>query len=47
MLLKLFDPNVAHIDNMKHLKALIYAGDDKLPLLDGATRRKVGCLTEL
>ncbi|KAG4180360.1 hypothetical protein ERO13_A10G160900v2 [Gossypium hirsutum] len=42
MLLKLFDPNVAHIDNMKHLKALIYAGDDKLPLLDGATRRKVG-----
>ncbi|KAK8672501.1 hypothetical protein V6N13_110869 [Hibiscus sabdariffa] len=35
MLLNLFDPNVLHIDNMKILKALIYAKDDKLPLLDG------------
>ncbi|KAE8705038.1 Detected protein of unknown function [Hibiscus syriacus] len=42
MLLNLFAPNVMHIDNMKILKALIYARDDKLPLIDGATRRKVG-----
>ncbi|KAK8502858.1 hypothetical protein V6N13_003325 [Hibiscus sabdariffa] len=41
MLLNLFDPNVLHIDNMKILKALIYAKDDKLPLLDGATKRQV------
>ncbi|XWS40660.1 hypothetical protein CRYUN_Cryun17cG0014600 [Craigia yunnanensis] len=42
MLLNLFDPNVMHIDNMKVLKALIYARDDKLPLLDGTTKRQVG-----
>ncbi|XVE84075.1 hypothetical protein DITRI_Ditri16bG0139900 [Diplodiscus trichospermus] len=42
ILLNLFDPNVMHIDNMKVLKALIYARDDKLPLLDGATKRQVG-----
>ncbi|KAK8593025.1 hypothetical protein V6N13_043359 [Hibiscus sabdariffa] len=41
MLLNLFDPNVLHIDNMKILKALIYANDDKLPLLDGSTKREV------
>ncbi|KAK9037290.1 hypothetical protein V6N11_022209 [Hibiscus sabdariffa] len=41
MLLNLFDPNVLHIDNMKILKALIYAKDDKLPLLDGSTKREV------
>ncbi|KAE8696168.1 hypothetical protein F3Y22_tig00110676pilonHSYRG00156 [Hibiscus syriacus] len=42
LLLNLFAPNVMHIDNMKILKALIYARDDKLPLIDGTTRRKVG-----
>ena len=42
MLRNLFDPNVIHIDNMKILKALIYARDEKLPLLDGATKRLVG-----
>ncbi|XVF57910.1 hypothetical protein PTKIN_Ptkin07bG0020500 [Pterospermum kingtungense] len=42
ILLNLFDPNVIHLDNMKILKALIYARDDKLPLLDGATKRPVG-----
>ncbi|XVE67805.1 hypothetical protein DITRI_Ditri09bG0018000 [Diplodiscus trichospermus] len=41
ILLNLFDPNVIHIDNMKVLKALIYARDDKLPLLDGTTKRQV------
>ena len=41
MLLNLFDPNVMHIDNMKVLKALIHARDDKLPLLDGTTKRQV------
>ncbi|KAE8722042.1 hypothetical protein F3Y22_tig00014444pilonHSYRG00109 [Hibiscus syriacus] len=41
MLLNLFDPNVLHIDNMRVLKALIYAKDDKLPLLDGSTKREV------
>ncbi|XP_022773670.1 protein SIEVE ELEMENT OCCLUSION B-like [Durio zibethinus] len=42
MLLNLFDPNVMHIDNMKILRALISARDDKLPLLEGATKRQVG-----
>ncbi|KAB2085026.1 hypothetical protein ES319_A05G374200v1 [Gossypium barbadense] len=41
LLLTLFDPNALHIDNMKVLKALIYDKDDKLPLLDGATKRRV------
>ncbi|GMJ09393.1 Arabidopsis thaliana sieve element occlusion-related 1, sieve element occlusion b [Hibiscus trionum] len=41
MLLNLFDPNVLHIDNMRVLKALIYSKDDKLPLLDGSTKREV------
>lgn len=41
MLLNLFDPSVMHIDNMRILKALIYARDDKLPLLDGSTKRHV------
>ncbi|XP_021299174.1 protein SIEVE ELEMENT OCCLUSION B [Herrania umbratica] len=41
MLLNLFDPTVMHIDNMKILKALIYVKDDKLPLLDGSTKRHV------
>ncbi|KAI8541393.1 hypothetical protein RHMOL_Rhmol08G0056700 [Rhododendron molle] len=30
-----------HIDNMKVLKALIYARDDQLPLFDGASKRRV------
>ncbi|XVF16297.1 hypothetical protein REPUB_Repub10bG0019100 [Reevesia pubescens] len=42
MLLILFDPNAMHIDNMKILKALINVRDDRLPLLDGATKRYVG-----
>ncbi|XP_022751869.1 protein SIEVE ELEMENT OCCLUSION B-like [Durio zibethinus] len=42
MLLNLFDPNVMHIDNIKILKALIQARDEKLPLLDGATKGQVG-----
>ncbi|KAF5739583.1 hypothetical protein HS088_TW12G00792 [Tripterygium wilfordii] len=40
MLVNLFD--MIHIDNMKVLKALIYAKDDKLPLIDGSTKRRVG-----
>ncbi|OAY29549.1 hypothetical protein MANES_15G153400v8 [Manihot esculenta] len=39
MLLNLFD--AVHIDNMKILKALIYAKDDIPPLLDGSTKRRV------
>ncbi|XP_007044877.2 PREDICTED: protein SIEVE ELEMENT OCCLUSION B [Theobroma cacao] len=38
-LLRLFD--AIHIDNMKILKALIYAKDDQLPLWDGTTKQKV------
>ena len=30
-----------HIDNMKILKALIYAKDDQLPLFDGSTKKRV------
>ena len=30
-----------HIDNMKILKALIYAKDDMQPLVDGSTKRRV------
>ncbi|XVE67807.1 hypothetical protein DITRI_Ditri09bG0018200 [Diplodiscus trichospermus] len=41
ILVDLFDLNTIHIDNMLVLKALIYARDDKLPLLDGATKRQV------
>lgn len=32
---------MTHIDNMKILKALIYAKDDLQPLMDGATKRRV------
>lgn len=39
MLVKLFDS--VHIDNMKILKALIYAKDDLQPLVDGSTKRRV------
>ncbi|TXG54755.1 hypothetical protein EZV62_020011 [Acer yangbiense] len=35
----LFD--MAHIDNMKILRALIYQKDDLLPLVDGATKNRV------
>lgn len=38
-LIGLFD--MIHIDNMKILKALIYAKDDIHPLVDGATKRRV------
>ncbi|KAK0574586.1 hypothetical protein LWI29_025850 [Acer saccharum] len=31
-----------HIDNMKVLRALIYAKDDQLPLIEGSTRRRAG-----
>lgn len=30
-----------HIDNMKILKALIYAQDDILPLYDGVSKKRV------
>ncbi|KAL7171614.1 hypothetical protein ACSBR2_036303 [Camellia fascicularis] len=39
MLVRLFE--MAHIDNMKILKALIYAKDDQLPLVDGSTKKRV------
>lgn len=29
------------MDNMKILRALIYAKDDQMPLLEGATKRTV------
>lgn len=38
-LISLFE--MTHIDNMKILKALIYAKDDLQPLMDGATKRRV------
>ncbi|KAK2636630.1 hypothetical protein Ddye_031422 [Dipteronia dyeriana] len=31
-----------HIDNLKVLRALIYAKDDQLPLVEGSTRRRAG-----
>ncbi|XP_065875366.1 protein SIEVE ELEMENT OCCLUSION B-like isoform X1 [Euphorbia lathyris] len=37
-LIRLFETN--HIDNIKILRALIYAKDDQLPLYDGATKRR-------
>lgn len=40
MLIRLFES--IHIDNMKILKALIYAKDDLQPLVDGSTKRRVG-----
>jgi hypothetical protein len=30
-----------HIDNMKVLKALIYAKDDIQPLIDGSSKKRV------
>ncbi|KAJ9683316.1 hypothetical protein PVL29_019065 [Vitis rotundifolia] len=39
MLRNLFES--IHIDNMKILKALIYAKDDMQPLVDGSTKRRV------
>ncbi|CAN1273106.1 Protein SIEVE ELEMENT OCCLUSION B [Linum perenne] len=39
MLKDLFE--MVHIDNMKVLKALIYAKDDIQPLVDGSTKRRV------
>ncbi|KAK9277623.1 hypothetical protein L1049_007169 [Liquidambar formosana] len=38
-LVRLFE--VPHIDNMKILKALIYAKEDLLPLFDGSTKKRV------
>ncbi|OAY25625.1 protein SIEVE ELEMENT OCCLUSION B [Manihot esculenta] len=38
-LLHLFE--MTHIDNMRILKALIYAKDDLLPLVEGTTKRRV------
>ncbi|GKV07834.1 hypothetical protein SLEP1_g19546 [Rubroshorea leprosula] len=40
MLKNLFE--MIHIDNMKVLRALIYAKDDLLPLFDGSTKKRVG-----
>ncbi|CAN0871827.1 Protein SIEVE ELEMENT OCCLUSION B [Linum grandiflorum] len=37
-LIRLFE--MVHIDNLKILRALIYAKDDQLPLMDGATRKR-------
>lgn len=31
----------AHVDNMKVLKALIYAQEDILPLYDGVSKKRV------
>lgn len=39
MLLHLFE--TLHVDNMKILRALIYAKDDLLPLVDGASKKRV------
>lgn len=39
MLCELF--RMAHIDNMRVLKALIYAKDDILPLFDGYAKKRV------
>ena len=39
MLCDLF--KTVHIDNMRVLKALIYAKDDILPLVDGSTKKRV------
>ena len=39
-LVRLFD--MVHADNMKILKALIYAKDDIQPLIEGSTKTKVG-----
>ncbi|KAH8519293.1 hypothetical protein H0E87_000907, partial [Populus deltoides] len=39
MLKNLFE--MIHIDNMKVLKALIYAKDDILPLIDGSSKKRV------
>ncbi|CAN1312878.1 Protein SIEVE ELEMENT OCCLUSION B [Linum perenne] len=38
-LIRLFE--MVHIDNLKILRALIYGKDDQLPLMDGATRKRV------
>ncbi|XP_050205524.1 protein SIEVE ELEMENT OCCLUSION B-like [Mercurialis annua] len=38
-LIRLFE--TSHVDNMKILRALIYAKDDQLPLYDGHTKRRV------
>ncbi|KAL5793288.1 hypothetical protein ACOSP7_001882 [Xanthoceras sorbifolium] len=38
-LLHLFE--MAHVDNMRILRALIYQKDDLLPLVDGATKKRV------
>jgi hypothetical protein len=43
MLLNLFE--MIHIDNMKVLKALIYAKDDIQPLIDGSNKRRVCSFT--
>lgn len=39
MLCELF--RMIHIDNMRVLKALIYARDDLLPLYDGSSKKRV------
>ncbi|XP_057983245.1 protein SIEVE ELEMENT OCCLUSION B [Malania oleifera] len=39
LLVNLFE--MVHIDNIKVLKALIYAKDDLLPLMDGSTKKRV------
>ena len=44
-LLRLFE--MAHIDNMRVLKALIYAKDDIQPLVEGTTKRRVCAASSL
>jgi hypothetical protein len=39
MLKNLFE--MTHIDNMKVLKALVYAKDDIQPLIDGSSKKRV------
>lgn len=39
MLVRLFE--MTHLDNMKVLKALIYAKDDLQPIVDGSTGQRV------
>lgn len=43
ILLNLFEK--IHIDNMKVLKALIYAKDDIQPLIDGSNKTRVCSVT--
>lgn len=45
LLVRLFE--IPHADNMKILRALIFAKDDHPPLYDGFTRKKVDISKEV